>query len=659
MSESTSTHIEVSISPDPGFKLVFDSLDGTEELGRPFLYVLMMSSHEVKGDLVSLLGSSVTISIRKGKEGKRYFNGIIGRIEYAGLRGGAASYRIELRPWIWLLAHQQDCLIFQNKTAWQIITSVFQKAGFSDYEDKRQNGAGDAVLEYCVQYDESSFDFVTRLIELFGLYYYFTHANGSHKLVFCDDPNSHSSVGAAIPFQSQETEIRAVQDHIWQWSSELAVVSGKVTYRDYNFTTSSADLTTRSNSSAKHPHGSYEYYAYPGLYQTTGDGQKLTDVRIQDITARRQVTFGSSNSRELYTGCKFTLQDFYEKSENRDYIIIRAEHSLTIGEGMASTGNDTRDTFRCIFQAIKGDTHFRLEQRTPRPMIRGPQTAKVVGPQGDEIYTDQYGRIKVQFPWDREGKNDENSSCWIRVAQIWAGQSWGGMFIPRIGQEVVVEFLEGNPDRPIVTGCVYNDSQTVPYALPDNKTRSTIKSNSSTGGNGFNELRFEDKKDSEEVFFHAQKDYNKEVLNNETVTITKDTTTTVKEGNRSVTISKGDNTFTVSEGKNTVTIKADNSLTVQQGNNAVTVSTGNDSLTVSSGNHSITVTAGSSTISAGQSITLKVGANSITIDNTGVSINATKVGVTATGEAQLQSGATMSIQAGAPMTIAAPMVSIN
>lgn len=657
MSESTTTHIEVSISPDPGFKLVFDSLDGTEELGRPFLYVLMMSSEKAKGDLMSLLGSSVTVSITKEKTEKRHFNGIVGRIEYAGLRGGAASYRMELRPWIWLLSHQQDCVIFQNKTAWQIITAVFEAAGFSDYEDQRQNAAGDKTLEYCVQYDESSFDFVTRLMEEFGLYYYFKHESGVHKLVFCDDPNSHSSIGTAIPFQAQETELRVVEDHIWQWSSELTVVPGKFTYRDYNFTTSSADLTARSQNTASHKHGSYEVYRYPGLYGTKPDGDSLTDVRVQDLTARRQVTFGSSNSRKLYAGCKFNLSGFYEEAENRDYIAIRAEYSVTIGEGTA--GTEMRDTFRCNIQAIKGDTHFRLENQTARPMIRGPQTAKVVGPSGEEIYTDEYGRIKVQFPWDRKGTKDENSSCWIRVAQIWAGQSWGGMFIPRIGQEVVVEFLEGNPDRPLVTGCVYNDSQTVPYKLPDNKTRSTIKSNSSAGGNGFNELRFEDKAGSEEIFFQAQKDYNKVVLNNETVNITKDTTTTVKEGNRSVTVSKGDNTFTVSQGKNTVTIKADNSLTVQQGNNSATVSTGNDSLTVSTGNHSITVSAGSSTISAGQSITLKVGANSITIDNTGVTINATKVGVTATAEAQLQSGATMSIQAGAPMTIAAPMIALN
>jgi type VI secretion system secreted protein VgrG len=388
------------------------------------------------------------------------------------------------------------------------------------------------------------------------------------------------------------------------------VVSGKFTYRDYDFTAPAADLTVRSMKTATHKYGSYEVYNYPGLYKEKSDGQSLSDVRVQDIAARRKITFGTSNSRLVYTGCMFTLDKFYETSENTEYIVIAATYNLTIGEGMATGGGEMRDTFRCSFQAIKGDTNFRLDRVTPRPMIRGPQTAVVVGPSGDEIYTDQYGRIKVQFPWDRLGTNDENSSCWIRVAQIWAGQNWGGIYIPRIGQEVVVEFLEGNPDRPIVTGSVYNATQTVPYALPDNKTRSTIKTNSSTGGGGFNELRFEDKAGSEEVFFQAQKDYNKVVLNNETVNITQDTTTTVKQGNRSITVS--------------------------QGNNSVTVSTGNDSLTVSTGNHSITVSAGSSTINAAQSITLQVGANSITINSTGVSITASQVSISATGTMTLQ-----------------------
>jgi type VI secretion system secreted protein VgrG len=646
---TTTTYTNVTITPDPGFTLTLNELTGTEELGRPFLYVALMSSDTVKGDLLSLLGSNMTVSITQNKEGdKRYFNGFIGNIEYAGLSGGAATYRIELRPWIWLLSHQQDCVIYQNQSPWTIITTVFTNAGFSagtNYTDNRQNQTGNTpTLEYCVQYDESSFAFVTRLMEEFGIYYYYQHTNGNHTLVFCDDPNSHPALSSPIAFQSQSTELRTVQDHIWQWSSELAMVPGKFTYRDYNFTTPSADLTVRSSQTATHNYGSLEVYRYPGLYDTTANGTPLANVRIQELTSRRQFTFGTSNSRLLYTGCNFALSNFYDDAENTSYIIVRASYSVAIGEGMATGGGETRDTFRCSFQAVKATTNFRLANVTPRPRIRGPQTAVVVGASGDEICTDPYGRIKVQFPWDRVGQKNDNSSCWIRVAQIWAGASWGGIFIPRVGQEVVVEFLEGNPDRPIVTGCVYNATETVPYALPDNKTRSTIKTNSSTGGNGFNELRFEDKAGSEEVFFQAQKDYNKVVLNNETVNITQDTTTTVKQGNRSITISQGNNSLTVSQGTNTFTIQKDNSLTVNQGNNSVTVSTGNDSLTVSKGNHSITVSAGTSTINAAKSITLQVGSNSITIDSSGVSISAATFSVSATGEVSASAGGTMTLQ---------------
>lgn len=352
---------------------------------------------------------------------------------------------------------------------------------------------------------------------------------------------------------------------------------------------------------------------------------------MQDLKARRHILYGTSNSRRLYAGCKFTLSGFYQTSENGDYTVIRATYSLSVAENLSDTEGALRDTFRCSFQAIKADTHFRLDRQARQPMIRGPQTAKVVGTSGDEITTDEYGRIKVQFYWDRVGTYDENSSCWIRVAQIWAGASWGGMFIPRIGQEVVVEFLEGNPDRPIVTGCVYNANQNVPYALPANKTRSTVKTNSSTGGGGFNELRFEDKKGEEEVFFQAQKDYNKVVLNNETVAITQDTTTTVKQGNRAVTVSKG-----------------------------------NDSLTVSMGNHSIEVSAGTSKITAAQSITLTVGPNSITIDTGGIKINGIQIGLTADAgltaqAAQIGLTAEASLQAngGAVMELSAGEIAIN
>ncbi len=647
---SGSSYVGLTVSPDPGFALTLDGLTATEELGRPFLFELDLSSAKAKGDLKSLLGSAVTVSLTLPGGSKRYFNGIIARMAYAGLSGGAYRYRMELRPWIWLLSRVQDCRIFQNQSAWTIITTIFRDAGFSEFQDKRQNQAGDITLEYCVQYRESSLDFVTRLMETFGIYYYFTHHDGQHTLVLADDPNSHTALSPAIPFYTDQTEYRSVDDHVWEWSSDLNLHPGAFTYRDYNFTTPSADLTAKTIQAGGHPYGTFEVYDYPGPYDTAANGQKLADVRMQDLTARRQLYAGVSNARGIFAGCKFTLSQATEQALNQEYLLTRATYSMTAAEAMSDSDGELTDTYRCVFQAIPGTTPFRLPPTTPRPLVRGPQTAKVVGASGDEITTDQYGRIKVKFNWDRSAAQDDSASCWIRVAQVWAGASWGGMFIPRVGQEVIVEFLEGNPDRPIVTGSVYNANLTIPYAQPDNKTRSTIKSNSSQGGGGFNELRFEDKKGSEEVFFQAQKDYNKVVLNSETVKVTQDTTTTVDKGNRSVTLNTGDN-----------------SLTVSQGNNAATISVGNDSLTVSQGNHSITVSAGKSSVTAGTSITLSVGANSITIDTSGITMSAAKLAITTEGAIQaqaggpmsLQSGAAMSLEGGAPMTISAPMVNIN
>ena len=268
-------------------------------------------------------------------------------------------------------------------------------------------------------------------------------------------------------------------------------------------------------------------------------------------------------------------------------------------------------------------------------MIRGPQTAKVVGAAGDEITTDEYGRVKVKFHWDRSDTQDDQRTCWIRVAQSWAGHGWGAMFIPRVGMEVVVEFLEGNPDRPLITGVVYNANQKVPYALPGDKTSSTVKTNSSTGGSGFNEFRFEDKAGSEEVFFQAQKDYNKKVLNNETVSINKDTTTTVEAGNRAVTVSQGND-----------------SLTVSQGNHSVTVSQGNQSVTVSAGNHSLTVSAGKSDVNAATSITLTSGAKHDQDRRPAAStINAPQVQITAS--------ASMTVNGGGNLSLTAGMIAIN
>ena len=631
--------VKVDFDPDPGFDLLFDGLKGHEELGKPFLYELSLTATELVGNISKLIGSKAKVTMKQSdstsSDSTKYIHGIVTRVVSKGLDRGAYHYQVELRPWLWLLTRVTDCCIFQNKNAFDIITDVFRKLEFSDFEDKRQNSSGSIVLDYCVQYRETTFDFVQRLMEQFGIYYFFTHDETTHKLVFADDSNSHKALTDKIPYQFDTTEHRTVSDHIWEWATDLVLHPGKFTFQDYNFEKPAVDLTSKTVKPATHSHGDYEVYEYPGPYAETDDGQKLTDVRMQAIVAQRVIFNGSSNSRLLHAGWKFTLDKYPDTDLNKEYLITRTETHMSIAEGMSSQDSEggTIDTYHVVMHAIPGDVPFRLERRTARPLIRGPQTAKVMGPSGDEIYTDQYGRVKVKFFWDRSETADDQRTCWIRVAQTWAGQGWGAVFIPRVGMEVVVEFLEGNPDRPLITGVVYNATMTVPYALPDNKTMTVLKTNSSTGGSGFNELRFEDKAGDEKIWFQAQKDYDKKVLNDEVVTIHKDTTTTVETGKRAVTVSQGDNEMTVSQGKHTMTVQ------------------GNHGTTVQSGNHTLDVSAGKSDITAAQSITLTVGGSSIKISPSGIEITAPQVKATGSG--------TMDLDGGGMMTIKAGMVSIN
>jgi len=633
----TEAFVNVKFSPDPNLELKFDGIKGVEELGHPFFFQMEMTSGKLKADVSQLLGATASISLEQSEKGseKRYIHGIVTRVVSEGMLRGANHYRIEIRPWLWLLTHVTDCRIHQKKSAFDIITKLFRDAGFSDFKDKRNNSAGSTELEYCVQYRETTFAFVTRLMEEFGIYYFFEHEESKHTLVFADDPNSHETLSDKIPFQFDQTAVHTVDDHIWEWASEHELQSGKYTVQDYNFTTPALDLTSRTVNSATHKYGDYEVYEYPGPYKDTGEGQKIADVRMQAIAAGRLAYHGTSNCRKLHSGWKFKLDKYPDTSLNdKEYLIVRSELGIGIAEGMAdkSEEGESIDTYRVQMRAVPGDAHFRLPRKTPWPMIRGPQTAKVVGPTSEEIHTDEYGRVKVKFYWDRSDKDDNDSplkdedrTCWIRVAQSWAGNQWGAMFIPRVGMEVVVEFLEGNPDRPLIAGVVYNANQKVPYSLPTDKTKSTIKTNSSTGGNGYNEFRFEDKAGEEEVYFQAQKDYFKKVLHDEKVEVTNNRDHTIKQGN--------------------------DSLTVSTGNHSVTVSSGNQSVTVSAGNHSLDVSAGKSDVTATTSITLTSGGSSIKISPTGVEISGPQVQATAQ--------ASMTLNGGGSMTLSAGMISIN
>jgi type VI secretion system secreted protein VgrG len=376
-----------------------------------------------------------------------------------------------------------------------------------------------------VQYRETDFNFVSRLMEQEGIYYYFAHENGHHKLVFCNDVGSHRPVAdyARIPYFTPTRGERRERDHIYEWRFGREVQPGVYALNDFDFERPRASLRTTSSAPRRHALADFEMYDYPGEYTQSGDGENYARTRVEELQARHEVAYGAGNARGLAVGALFTLEHPPRDDQEREYLVVSATHELRSDEYESVRGQlATDEIYACSFSAIPSRQPYRAPRVTPKPVIQGPQTAIVVGKSGEEIWTDKYGRVKVQFHWDRYGKSDENSSCWVRVAQLWAGKRWGAMYIPRIGQEVIVDFLEGDPDQPIIIGRVYNGDAMPPYALPDNASMSTVKSNSTKGGGGFNEIRFEDKKGSEQVFVHGQKDLDVRVGNDRREWIGKD-----------------------------------------------------------------------------------------------------------------------------------------
>ncbi|HEX7184910.1 MAG TPA: type VI secretion system tip protein TssI/VgrG [Thermoanaerobaculia bacterium] len=521
-------------------KLLLRSFHGEEGISEPFHFSLRMQSETYDLAFADIVGKSATITVVLADDSKRYINGIVGRFVQAGTEQGFANYHAELYPWLWMLNFSADCKIYQNKTAPEIIEAVFGELGFTDFKNSL-TGSYDP-REYCVQYNETHFNFVSRLMEDEGIFYSFEHVDGKHTLVLSDD-----SAGAAPCPGAAKLEYVASRDLFEQQNTttrcelEQRVISGKFALDDFNFETPSTDLIASVDSTVAIEGSKRRVYEYPGGFLKKDKGDARSKLRIERCETPAKLLRGDSNSPGLVSGYKFTLDKHYRADVNADYVVLRVAHSANW------------DDYSNTFEAFPSDVPFRPPRAAEKPVIPSTQTAIVVGKSGEEIWTDKYGRVKVQFHWDQVGKKDENSSCWIRVAHGWAGKAWGQIFIPRIGQEVLVSFLEGDPDRPLITGSVYNAEQTVPYGLPDNQTRSTIKSNTSKGGGGFNELRFEDKKGEEEVYFHAQKDHNLVIENNRTKEVKKDETNTIKE-NRKTTIQEKDDTLIVEKGKRIIKV---------------------------------------------------------------------------------------------------------
>lgn len=530
---------------------------GEERMSGLFRFDLDIASPERALDFTTIVGKGVTVKIKLPQGSPRCLHGVCTRFRQGGRADKQTIYHAELHPWLWFLTRVTDSRIFQNKSTPEILKAVFSDLGFSDFKDSLTGSY--AKREYCVQYQESSFDFVSRLMEDEGIHYYFKHEEGKHTLVLTDDsPGSPPCPGLAkVRFIGDLGSSMRDDDAVLACDLEEQVVVGGYATTDYNFKTPTASLLATVDGEG----GKLKLFEYPGNHATMGEGEARAKLRIEaEETIQKRLT-GASLCRAFSAGHTFKLTE-HDRSDlnDKEYVLLAVTHAVD------------NDEYRNSFEAFPKTVTFRPPRVTPRPIIAGTQTALVVGKSGEEIWTDQFGRIMVHFYWDRLGQKDDKSSCWIRVAQGWAGKGWGSFFLPRIGQEVIVSFLGGDPDRPIVTGCVYNAQQTVPYGLPGAQTKSTILSRSSKQGSAGNELRFEDNKGNEEVYVHAQKNMVFTVEHDWTISVTHDETTSIEH----------DQTLDVGNDQ-TVTVKKNRTITVDEGDQSLTVSKGNRSIDVTKG----------------------------------------------------------------------------
>lgn len=551
MGQLTQENRQVAISD---FSLGADTflvkrLSGKESVSGLFeFYVTLMSEKlDIRADDVMGKLGHVALKSENGRE----FSGHIARFVAGEVQGNnLRTYEIVLRPWFSFLRHTVNNRIFQNKTTKDIVSQIFSEQGLQDFDFRAQPGS---TREYCVQRNESDLHFVCRLLEEDGISYFFEHAGGKHKLILVDQASAFPALDESQLEYSPGSNPGA---RIHRWQHRYQYRTGQWTLNDFDFSTPEKSLLNNSQGQNGFAHnGQFEHYEYPGFYHT-GDAESVPRMRMQAEELDRSVVSGSSDCPQMVAGGKFTLAKHESSLEKGAYILLEVHHEVV--EDTQTTGEGQAQSYTNDFICVPADTAIRPKVVHQRPVMKGPETAWVVGPEGEEIYIDELGRIKVKFHWDRDDERHEKSSCFLRVAQSWAGNQWGASFIPRIGQEVVVDFLNGDPDRPLVTGSVYNSKNRPVYT---SKTQSGIKTRSTQKGtsDNYNELRFEDKKGAEQILLHAEKDYDVEVENNQTLTVDNDRTKTVR--NDETSLIENDRTKTVNNNQSE-TVGKDKSIDV-------------------------------------------------------------------------------------------------
>jgi type VI secretion system secreted protein VgrG len=606
--------------------LVLTAFEGTEGLSEVFEYSVAALSEQENVNFDSALGRNCSVKIKTYKSGERIFNGTLIRAQWLGRREDNFAYRLELRPWLWFLRHTSNCKIFKDQSVPDIVKAVFDDRGYTDYKLKLTQSY--PKIEYCVQYRETDFDFVSRLMEEYGIYYFFEHTEEKHTLVLADAPSCHTPLSGLdkvvfLPRGSSDQRDRA---HFVSWTSERNFRSGKFTLNDYDYLKPSASLKADAQGSEHYSSAKLERYDYPGRYIDRGLGERLARIRLEAEQAFDHRREAHGDAVGLTPGGRFKLEQHPTGAENAEHLVLRAEHHFEAEQYRSGSDGGAGESYSGRYVFLKSDQPYRALQETPKPRIHGPQTAKVVGKSGEEIDVDEHGRITVQFHWDR----DKKPSRRVRVAQNWAGKSWGQQIIPRIGHEVVVEFLDGDPDFPLVVGSVYNGENDLPYDLPANKTKSGLKSDSSKGGRGYNELALEDKKGSEKVNLRAEKDLDVLVRNKEEREIGEAFTPPLGMPSRKTTLKNGDDV-----------------LEVKSGNQDVKVAM------------NITTKAGPMlTMEAEAMMQFKVGQSTITMTPASITIHSPIVMVSADGLMSV-SGTMTTVSGSAVLTLAGGLVAIN
>jgi type VI secretion system secreted protein VgrG len=633
--------------------LLLTGFTGHEAISRLFCFHLTALSENDSIDFSSIIGTNVTINISQQDNSKCYFNGIVSQFICTGKESDMGQYELEVVPALWTLTRYADCRIFHNKSVVDIVQSVLSDRSIH----YRSSLTGTySAMEYCVQYRETDFNFVSRLMEQYGIFYFFEHQNGRHTMVLADNASAlQQCPGGGKAIYNQVAGGLDSADVINQWSIGQELRSGKFTHTDYNFTTSQASLlASESTIYSVGGNDAMEIFDFPGLHTKVSDGADLAKIRMEEEEAVHKVARGSGVCRFFVSGYKFDLQDHPIEAMNGSYLLTEIRHTASVSSTYGETKNPENGSYSNTFVCIPANIVFRPARLTPKPFVQGPQTARVVGKSsdedsadddssggdGEEIWVDKWGRVLVQFPWDRA----KAASCWMRVSHDWAGAGWGMFSVPRVGQEVIVSFLEGDPDRPIITGRVYNDVQTVPYALPDYGTRTTFKTRSTTGGgkDNYNELRFEDKTGSEQVFLRAEKDCDTRIKNdsrewignNRSLIVTKDQMEKVGgnvhlqvKGNRNEKITGDWN----SQINGNINQKSSQAISIQAGTNLYEKS---GQIFAHEAGQTIHLKAGMEMIlEAGAELTLKVGGNFIGINPSGVSIVGTLVMINSGGSA--------------------------